>query len=199
MAKNFNDLNKINRLIRWFIIIICITFNIIILFITKNYKISSIVLVFSVIMIIAFYLYEKIFENYMNDILIKLSDMLATISDMKEREIFSMIDDSMFSKLQYQTIKLTKILKSQNNKIENDKNEIKSLVSDIAHQLKTPLTNMKMYSEFLQDENLSKEEIREFNEIISVSLDKLCFLVESMIKMSRLESSVINLKLKKVI
>ena len=55
---------------------------------------------------------------------------------------------------------------------------------------------MKMYSEFLQDENLSKEEIREFNEIISVSLDKLCFLVESMIKMSRLESSVINLKLK---
>ena len=196
MAKNFNDLNKINRLIRWFIIIICITFNIIILFTTKNYKISFIVLVFSVIMIISFYLYEKIFENYMNDILIKLSDMLATISDMRETEVFSMIDDSMFSKLQYQTIRLTKILKSQNNKIEKDKNEIKSLVSDIAHQLKTPLTNMKMYSEFLQDENLSKEEIREFNEIISVSLDKLCFLVESMIKMSRLESSVINLKLK---
>ena len=49
------------------------------------------------------------------------------------------------------------------------------MISDIAHQLKTPLTNMKMYSEFLQDENLTKEEREEFNKIILLSLDKLCF------------------------
>ena len=76
---------------------------------------------------------------------------------------------------------------------EDEKNEIKSLISDIAHQLKTPLTNMKMYSEFLQDDDLSEEDRKEFNKLILMSLNKLCFLVESMIKMSRLESSVINL------
>ena len=76
---------------------------------------------------------------------------------------------------------------------EDEKNEIKSLISDIAHQLKTPLTNMKMYSEFLQDDDLSEEDRKEFNKVILLSLNKLCFLVESMIKMSRLESSVINL------
>ena len=75
----------------------------------------------------------------------------------------------------------------------DEKNEIKSLISDIAHQLKTPLTNMKMYSEFLQDDDLSEEDRKEFNKVILLSLNKLCFLVENMIKMSRLESSVINL------
>ena len=51
-----------------------------------------------------------------------------------------------------------------------------------------------MYGEFLQDESLSNEERKEFNEIIMMSLDRLSFLVESMIKMSRLESGVINLR-----
>ena len=119
--------------------------------------------------------------------------MLATISDMNETEVFSMIDDSIFSKLQHQTLRLINILKSQNKKMEYEKNEIKSLISDIAHQLKTPLTNMKIYSEFLQYENLLEEDRIEFNKVIMLSLDKLCFLVESMIKMSRLESSIINL------
>ena len=52
---------------------------------------------------------------------------------------------------------------------------------------------MKMYSEFLQDDDLSEEDRKEFNKVILLSLNKLCFLVENMIKMSRLESSVINL------
>ncbi|WP_317982853.1 sensor histidine kinase [Romboutsia faecis] len=56
------------------------------------------------------------------------------------------------------------------------------------------MTNLKMYGEFLQDESLSNEERKEFNEIIMMSLDRLSFLVESMIKMSRLESGVINLR-----
>ena len=190
----FKNFNKINIIFKTIIIILCILFNILIFLQTKNNIITIYTSVFSILIIASYYIYDKLFQNYMNDILIKLSDMLSTISDMKEREVFSQIDDSMFSKLQYQTIKLTKLLKSQNMKIENDKEEIKSLISDIAHQLKTPLTNMKMYSEFLQDDTLSKEERDEFNMVINSSLDRLCFLVESMIKMSRLESSVINLK-----
>ena len=146
-----------------------------------------------VIILGIFYLQKIVFKNYINDILTKLSDMLATISDMNETEVFSMIDDSIFSKLQHQTLRLINILKSQNKKMEYEKNEIKSLISDIAHQLKTPLTNMKIYSEFLQYENLLEEDRIEFNKVIMLSLDKLCFLVESMIKMSRLESSIINL------
>ncbi|MEW9078857.1 sensor histidine kinase [Terrisporobacter glycolicus] len=193
MDKKFDRKNPAFKIC---LIIICLIFNMLIGFLSKSFKITLIVLVFNLIIIFMFFIYERMFQNYMKDILIKLSDMLATISDMRETEVFSMIDDSLFSKLQHQTLRLTNILKTQNNKIENDKNEIKSLISDIAHQLKTPLTNMKMYSEFLQDEDLTEEERQEFNEIIILSLDKLCFLVESMIKMSRLESSVISINQK---
>ncbi|WP_018592890.1 sensor histidine kinase [Terrisporobacter glycolicus] len=193
MDKKFDRKNTAFKIC---LIIICLIFNMLIGFLSKSFKITLIVLVFNLIIIFMFFIYERMFQNYMKDILIKLSDMLATISDMRETEVFSMIDDSLFSKLQHQTLRLTNILKTQNNKIENDKNEIKSLISDIAHQLKTPLTNMKMYSEFLQDEDLTEEERQEFNEIIILSLDKLCFLVESMIKMSRLESSVISINQK---
>ncbi|MGX4601260.1 sensor histidine kinase [Faecalimicrobium sp. JNUCC 81] len=203
MGKNYNDnilrdFNKYNTFFRIIIITLCIIFNIIILFVSKDLKITYICLGFTVIILLGFYIYEKLFENYMSNILIKLSDMLSTISDMREKEVFSQIDDSLFSKLQYQTIKLTKLLKSQNLKIEKDKERIKSLISDIAHQLKTPLTNMKIYSEFLQYEDISKEEKDEFNKAMIISLDKLCFLVESMIKMSRLESSIINLRPQKL-
>ncbi|MBU5335090.1 sensor histidine kinase [Intestinibacter bartlettii] len=188
-------ISNLGNILNCVTILLCMGFNIIIFIKVKNYDIDIfiITLIFTVIILGTFYLQKIIFKNYMNDILTKLSDMLATISDMKEKEVFSIIDDSIFSKLQHQTLKLINILKSQNKKIEDEKNEIKSLISDIAHQLKTPLTNIKMYSEFLQNEDLSEEERKEFNQIVLLSLDKLCFLVESMIKMSRLESSVISL------
>ena len=191
MDKKFDRKNNIFKIC---LIIICLIFNVLIIFLSKSFEISLTVLIFNLIVISMFFIYERMLHNYMKDILIKLSDMLATISDMREAEVFSMIDDSLLSKLQHQTLRLTNILKSQNSKIENEKNEIKSLISDIAHQLKTPLTNMKMYSEFLQDEDLTKEEREDFNKIILLSLDKLCFLMDSMIKMSRLESSVISIK-----
>lgn len=189
-----NDFEKKSKLFKILLIVLCLFFNILIYLNTEDSLIMYITIGFSLIVIIGFFIYDKIFENYMIEILEKLSDMISTISDLREKEVFTMIDDSMFSKLQHQTIKLTKVLQSQNKRIEKDKNEIKTLISDIAHQLKTPLANMKMYSEFLQDENLTKEEQEEFNKIILLSLDKLCFLVESMIKMSRLESSVISIK-----
>ncbi len=178
-----------------FFFILKIIINIFIFIKLKDYNINIFIITccFTIIILGIFYLQKIVFKNYINDILTKLSDMLATISDMNEIEVFSMIDDSIFSKLQHQTLRLINILKSQNKKMEYEKNEIKSLISDIAHQLKTPLTNMKIYSEFLQDENLLEEDRIEFNKVIMLSLDKLCFLVESMIKMSRLESSIINL------
>lgn len=190
MKSNFY---KMKNMIQILIILICSAFTAFITFSVKNLNVTIISTLFSIIIILGFYMYEGLFKGYMIEIIIKLSDMLAIMTDMKEKEVFSIVEDSIFSKLQSQTIKLTRILKAQNKQIEDDKNEIKSLISDIAHQLKTPLTNLKMYGEFLQYDNLTEEERRDFQETIMVSLNELSFLVESMIKMSRLESGVIQL------
>lgn len=189
--------NKINNIYKFIIILITIILNIWIYLNLKNLNISLLLLIFSMFILVMFFIQERRYENYIKCSLLDLSDMLQTIIDMKDKEIFSTMEDTIFSKLQYQTIKLTNILNAKNEQMETERNEIKALVSDIAHQLKTPLTNLKIYEEFFKDESLTVEERKEFSEIMTISLDRLTFLVESMIKMSRLEGNVINLRIEK--
>ncbi len=187
-------LDKVNNILSGTSILLAIIFNIYIYLMVESKRVFFITLIFSLLIISLFFVYKIIYKKHMENIFIQLSDMLGTIIDMKDEEVFSTIEDTLFSKLQYQTIKLTNILKEKNKQIESEKNEIKSLISDIAHQLKTPLTNLKIYGELLKDESLNSEERKEFTDIMTLSLDRLTFLVESMIKMSRLESGVINLR-----
>lgn len=195
--KKENFINKINLIFKISIVITTILLVASVHYISRDIKITSIVALFSIIIVILFFVYELIYKAYMKNIFIQLSDLLDTIINMKEENIFSTTEDTLLSKLQYQTIKLTNILKAKNKLIEDERNEIKSLISDIAHQLKTPLTNMKIYGELLRDEKLSEEERLEYLGVLISSLDRLIFLVESMIKMSRLESGVIQLKLQR--
>lgn len=185
MKKKFDITNTIYKII---FIITTIALNIWIGIKLKNIEISLVFFIFSLFINLMMFIQEILYKRYMEDIFIDLSNMLSTIIDMKNEVVFSTMEDTIFSKLQHQTLKLTNILTEKNKQIEKDKNEIKALISDIAHQLKTPITNLKMYGEFLKDESLSDEERKEFNEVMLLSLDRLSFLVESMIKMTRLES-----------
>ncbi len=133
-------------------------------------------------------------KKQMNYTLLELSEIIAAITDMRGIEKFSSLDDSMLSKLQSQVIKLSGILKMQNSRLEKEKNAIKSLISDIAHQLKNPLSNLNLYISFLKDEDLNESARQEYVNYIVSQLEKLNWLMESMIKMSRLESGVIQLK-----
>lgn len=131
----------------------------------------------------------------MCSILEKLTDLINGIMDGNEEEIFSALNDDLLSKLQNQTVKLTSILKSQNKALQEEKNKIQSLVTDMVHQLKNPFSNLKLYCELIKDSNISVEERKEFVSVINNQLEKFEFLMESMIKISRLESDIITLKL----
>ena len=53
---------------------------------------------------------------------------------------------------------------------------------------------MKMFGELLAEPDLTEGERKEYCDILNQSLDKLTFLTESMIRISRLESGIIQLK-----
>lgn len=84
--------------------------------------------------------------------------------------------------------------------MEKEKESVKSLVSDISHQTKTPMANIQLYGELLR-ENLeageaSKEKeqnLKLLNEILRQT-EKLDFLIQSLTKMSRLESNIVEVK-----
>ena len=103
----------------------------------------------------------------------------------------------MLSKLQGNVVKLIRRMRHQNEMTRQDQERIKGIISDLSHQLKTPLANLKMYSRFLQKEELSEKQYREYVDIICLSVERLNFLSENMIKISRLETGLIHLKCQK--
>lgn len=73
-----------------------------------------------------------------------------------------------------------------------EKDEIAALLSDLSHQLKTPLSNLTMYSELLKDDELTKEERMEFTTKICEQTSKMEWLTKMLIQISRLEVGVIE-------
>lgn len=76
--------------------------------------------------------------------------------------------------------------------ITTEKDRIKTLISDISHQSKTPISNLLLYSELLLEESLS-ESARVNVEAIHTQSEKLRFLIDSLVKLSRLENGILTL------
>jgi len=88
------------------------------------------------------------------------------------------------------------VLSARNIAIEKDK--IKTLIADISHQTKTPIANLKLYSELLmeekeQDGERLPTEIRTNIEVLHHQTEKLRFLIDSLVKLSRLENNILTL------
>lgn len=106
--------------------------------------------------------------------------------DFKKEGIFNIIHSD-----------LNKLSKSINIKIKNldkEKENIKELVTDISHQLKTPLASLKLYNSLLLEEDLEEEDRKEFLKTSGMSINKLQSLIESLVNISRLETSMISIK-----
>lgn len=101
--------------------------------------------------------------------------------------------ETLTSKMVMELKKTGEILEYKASAAEKEKAETQQLVSDITHQLKTPVTNIKMYGDTLCEEELSGEEVRQFVQIIVQQIGKLEFLIDALSKMSRLESRMMHM------
>ena len=77
--------------------------------------------------------------------------------------------------------------------VAKEKAELQSLLSDISHQTKTPIANLKMLNETMLTRKIYEKQQKEFLQVVGNQLDKLDFLIQVMVKTSRLESGVITL------
>lgn len=117
------------------------------------------------------FLLRRLDDRYVSGVVVKLSLLMDVLMQLEEREIFPENEDTIVSKLQNQVVRLVRILKNKNEKTRQEQEEMKQIVSDISHQLKTPLSNLKMYSEFIQEESLTDEKRREYIEVIGISVE----------------------------
>lgn len=79
--------------------------------------------------------------------------------------------------------------------IASEREKIKALIADISHQTKTPLANILLYTELLEEESLSSG-AEESVARLRFQADKLQFLITSLVKLSRLETGIISLHVK---
>ena len=89
-------------------------------------------------------------------------------------------------------------LTEQTEMLQKDKNYLADAISDISHQLKTPLTSMSMMADFLRSPSLPEEKREEFTGNIRTQLARIEWLVSALLKMARLDAGAVVLKCRPV-
>lgn len=79
-------------------------------------------------------------------------------------------------------------------KMDREENSTKSLITDISHQLKTPLSSLRMSHELAQEMELTYEERQEFLLKEEQEIIKLEVLLAELVNLSRLENNMIQIK-----
>lgn len=90
--------------------------------------------------------------------------------------------------------KVTLMLSEQSAELQEDKLKLTNAISDISHQLKTPLTSMTVMADLLSDPELHVEKRTEFTRKITVQLERIGWLVSSLLKFSKIDAGTIHFK-----
>lgn len=108
------------------------------------------------------------------------------------------LDDSetLFARISYRLFRLYGIMQENRHKIDGERRELQMLVSDISHQVKTPVSNLKMITDTLLTKSVTDEERTDFLQGMGRQADKLEFLFQALVKTSRLETGAIRLEKK---
>ncbi len=82
-------------------------------------------------------------------------------------------------------------LRAQNEKEQQMKTFLKDTISDISHQLKTPLAALHMYTEIIAEEPDHRETVERFSGKTMQSLERMEQLVQTLLKVSRIDAGSI--------
>ncbi|MEE0699425.1 MAG: HAMP domain-containing sensor histidine kinase [Bacilli bacterium] len=122
-------------------------------------------------------------SNYVNDLVLKKDSL-----KLEENE------EGMISKLQNDLYKLTVVLREAYDNESRERLEMKKSLEDISHQLKTPLTAMMITLDNLSNDELKPDLRKSFLEDVKRQVDKMNFLIKSLLKLSRFDAGVIKFK-----
>ena len=115
----------------------------------------------------------KIIDNYINN------DYSCHLPQDSEGELFR-----LFASVE----QLATMLKAKSETEHKTKEFLKSTISDISHQLKTPLAALMMYQEIIEAEPDNIETVKKFSQKTGTALKRIEQLILSMLKIARLDT-----------
>ncbi|AVD35384.1 sensor histidine kinase [Clostridioides difficile] len=149
-----------------------------------------------IIFILIFVLVVRYFKSIYND----LSDMTKYVYYSSEGKSFDMKNknqEGQIGLLKTELLKMTTILNEKVELLKTEKIFLNNTISDISHQLKTPMTSLIMLNDLLYNDIPYEVKIDFLNKIKN-QLNRMDWLIKSMLKLSKVEAKVINFKKDKV-
>ena len=122
-------------------------------------------------------------------ILKKLDQMItmAIDGDFVETEY----NETMLSRLETRMYQYLSLNRQNQREIAKERDRVQMLISDISHQTKTPVANMLLYTQLLQENISSNKQALEFAQQIEQQTEKLRFLIQALVKTSQLENGIV--------
>lgn len=103
-------------------------------------------------------------------------------------------EEGELSILKNEIYKVTLMLSKQGELLKKEKMQLADAISDISHQLKTPLTSMRVMSDLLSNNDLESEKRIEFTNNIEMQLDRMQWLLTSLLKLSKIDAGTVSFK-----
>jgi signal transduction histidine kinase len=174
-------------------IFLTICFHIILFYNTENPLIRSSAIVFSILLLLLGMILIILIRGKLVAFSDSLNACIDNIVNGKEDITFDLESETLTGKFNYKLQRLYEIMQNGKKQVQEEKQSIQEMISDISHQVKTPITNLKMYNSTLLERQLPPEKEQEFQKMMGTQINKLDFLMQAMVKMSRLETGVITL------
>lgn len=130
---------------------------------------------------------------------IRTSRLLTRLDDMIESAIKGSFAESEYSekrlsRLESKMYRYLNAGKTAQRQITSEKDNIKTLVSDISHQTNTPVSNILLYTQLLGEAPELNDDTKQLACQIEQQTEKLSFLIASLVKTSRLENGILTVQ-----
>lgn len=183
---------KIKSLFCWIIVLIAgfsLLFAILIAFGIKNAAIYILggSLLMGILIVLLFYRYFKEQNRIMENAITQIKTYISGNQDAR----IECDDEGELYRLFHEVNTLVTILNAHVEKKENAKQFLKNTISDISHQLKTPLAALNIYNGIMQEEAKNSPTLMEFTVRTEQELDRIEMLVQNLLKITKLDAGTI--------
>lgn len=133
-----------------------------------------------------------------NEATLQHIDTLTKLVEKDEWEELSTFSEGRLEGLQHALYVALMQTRHHEKSLKQQREYMKEFISHISHQMKTPLAALVMYNELMEDESMSPEARRDFLKRSGQQLERLEWLIQSLLQIAKLEADTIVLERKPV-
>nr|WP_304284717.1 HAMP domain-containing sensor histidine kinase [Clostridium paraputrificum] len=165
--------------------------------VTNKFYTEILVIFIPIIILFTIMLY-LIFIKELKDIYVQVDNIVKNISDTSNGKFKKIEPKYEEGDVAILTTSLNYMGERVNNsiqKLNEDKDNLKDFLSDISHQLKTPLASLVMFTDLMKEnEDMPKEDRAKFLDKCDEQEVRMEWLIMNLLKVGRLEAGAVNFK-----